>query len=556
MSVNNRKRILHRTKDSQGVDRELEVFEEDNSQDLVNANTLYANTYTKFTFEYEYKTSTFERADVYITNRFTMDTYKDLSISFNVGESQFIAIPNTVSYFQASVDTSRKRTKLEVVLSMADFMFGDIYVQFYVNANQEDTEEEKKKKKEQYCAPIIVQFTNAPTVCVSNIYKWNPNSATMLPDEDTIFTSSFGSTSARIPDTGRTDALTRDALSTEYYNDFMSANRLITNGLAKDKMSSFSGHPVYTIEYTAFVPSAFSEQFGYVTSSVAFSAINNEHGYLTSAVDDWQIMQTEKFDLNMYLRDTDRKYQLTAAKSYNDTITTIGGVKQTFVAHLTAALGDKPDKWFRQHTRACADFVLSGLDPYWTGESDELPPRIRLAYDQREFAGLNDKYVPPVFELAWYAAGAPTHYYLLKKGGNRNNNSDWIQVFDPYDYQMYLPHYGDVRVVNYIYKEGDPWSSYTRPMYGIIMLTPENYHIRDNLPEIELDENKRPIIKMYFEGSGSIWYSDGADAANHFRILDEEEKNGLKVIAIRTSDTHVDFDPEDADAEFMILYAV
>lgn len=548
MSVNKRTRILRRRKDSQGADRELEVFEEDNSQDLVNATTLYANTYSRITFEYEYKTSTFKRADVYITNRFTMDTFKkDPPISFVISESQFIAIPNTVSYFIASVDTTKKRTKLEIVLSMADFMFGDIYVQFY----------DESDKKEQYCAPIIVQFTNAPTVCVSNIYKWNPNSATMLPDEDTVFTSSFGSVSARIPDTGRTDVLTSNELSTEYYNDFMSANRLITNGLAKDETSSFSGHPVYTIEYTAFVPSAFSEQFGYVTSSVAFSAINNEHGYLTSAVDDWQTMQTEKFDLNMYLRDIDRKYQLSAAKSYNNTITTIGGVKQTFVAHLTAAPGDKPDKWFRQHTRACADFALSGLDPYWTGESDELPPRIRLAYDQREFAGLDDKYVPPVFELAWYATGAPTHYYLLKKGGDRNNNSDWIQVFDPYDYQMYLPHYSDVRVVNYIYKEGDPWQSYAKPDYGIIILTPETYHIRDNLPEIELDENKRPIIKMYFERNGCIWYSDGADAADHFLILDEEEKNGLKVIAIRTSDDYnINFSPQDADAEFMILYKV
>lgn len=553
MSVNKRTRILRRIKDSQGADRELEVFEEDNSQDLVNATTLYANTYSRITFEYEYKESeyddpdTFFFADVYVTNRFTMDTYKKTPpIYFDPGSNSFISIPNTHSYFRARVDTTNKRTILEVVLSMADFMFGDIYVQFYRDAND----------KEQYCAPIIVQFTNAPTVCVSNIYKWNPNSATKLSDEDTVFTSSFGSTSACVPDTGRADVLTSNAPNAEYYNDFMSAHRLITNGLAKDETHSFSGHPVYTIEYTAFVPSAFSEQFGYVTSSVAFSAINNEHGYLTSAVDNWQTMQTDKLNLNMYLQDTDRTYQLSAVKSSNNTITTIGGVKQTFVTHLTAAPGDKQDEWFRQHTRACADFVLSGLDPYWTGESDELPPRIRLVYSQREFAGLDDKYVPPVFELAWYATGAPTHYYLLKKGGNRNNDSDWIHVFDPHDYQKYLPHYGDIRVVNYIYKEGDPWQSFADPRYGIIVLTPENYHIRNNLPEIELDENKRPIIKMYFEGTGSIWYSDGADAANHFKILDEEEKNGLKVIAIRTSDIYVDFDPEDADAEFMILYNV
>ena len=552
MSVNKRTLVLHRTKDSQGENRELCVYEEDNSHDIVNATTWFANTYSRFTFEYEYKTSTFLFADVYVTNRFTMDTYKKVPpISFNAGETSFNPIPNTNSYFQASVDTTNKRTVLEVVLSMSDFMFGDIYVQFYDSPNPQE-------KKEQYCEPIIVQFTNAPTVCFSNIYKWNPNAETKLADEDVIFTSSFGSVSAGIPDVGRVDVLSGSpAAATNYYNDFMSADRLITNGLAETETSSLSGHPIYTVEYTAFVPSAFAEQFGYVTSSVAFSAINNEHGYLTSAVDNWQTMQTEKLDLNMYLRDTDRKYQLTAVKSYNDIITTIGGLKQTFVAHLTAAPGDKPDRWFRQHTRACADFVLSGLDPYWTGESSELPPRIRLVYRQREFAGLDDNYVPPVFELAWYATGAPTHYYLLKKGGNRNNNADWIEVFDPYDYQKYLPYYHDTRVVNYIYKEGDPWQSYANPKYGIITLTPENYHIRDNLPEIELDENKRPIIKMYFEGSGGLtWYSDGPDAASHFRILDEEEKNGLKVIAIRTSDKYLNFDPQDADAEFMILYTV
>lgn len=552
MSVNRRTRILYRTKDSQNENRELEVFEEDTSRDLINATTLYANTYSRITFEYEFKTSTFTFADVYITNRFTMDTYykNNPPIYFDTGSDSFITIPNTNSYFRACVDTTNKRTKLEVVLSMADFMYGDIYVQFY----------DESDKKERYCAPIIVQFTNAPTVCVSNIYKWNPNSATQLPDEDTVFTSSFGSISACVPDTGRTDVLTNNALSTEYYNDFMSANRLITNGLAKDETSSLSGHPVYTIEYTAFVPSAFSEQFGYYTSSVAFSAINNEHGYLTSAVDNWQIMQTEKFDLNMYLRDTDRKYQLVAAKSYNDTITMIGGTKQTFVAHLTAALDDKPDKWFRQHTRACADFVLSGLDPYWTGESDELPPRIRLAYSQREFVGLDDRYAPQVFELVWYATGTPTWYYVLRKGGDKNVDADWISVFDPNNYKK-MSSSGDVRIVTYVYRKGDiiP-DSVSITETNSIALTPDKYHILDNLPELELDENNHPIIKMYCLGHGT-WYSDDKNAAIHYHIEEEVSKAGLKAVVYRTSDWFKETNPDrfsinDTDAEFMILYKV
>jgi hypothetical protein len=373
MSVNKRTRILRRRKDSQGADRELEVFEEDNSQDLVNATTLYANTYSRITFEYEYKTSTFKRADVYITNRFTMDTFKkDPPISFVISESQFIAIPNTVSYFIASVDTTKKRTKLEIVLSMADFMFGDIYVQFY----------DESDKKEQYCAPIIVQFTNAPTIHAVGVYKWRPNFTTRdVEDYDNIFTSSFGCRRDDISEAGRSDVLTAGA-NTDYYNDFIDNDRLITNGYANpNKVSgnevSISGHPVYMVEYRSFVPSAFSKEFGINNSPtvVSFSAINDKHAYLTSAVDNWQNMQSNKLDLRMYTKDDDisflnTEYQLTAAKLYDNTEKTIGGIRRIYVAHLTAASGeDRPDdEWFRDHTRVCADFVLTGIDPYWMSD--------------------------------------------------------------------------------------------------------------------------------------------------------------------------------------------
>ena len=372
MSVNKRTLLLHRTKDSEGNNRELDVFEEDTMTDLVNATTLYADTYSRITFEYEFKTSTFERADVYITNRFTMDTYKNTSISFNVSESQFIGIPNTVSYFRAYVDTTNKRTKLEVVLSMLDFMYGDIYVQFY----------DESDKKERYCAPIIVQFTNAPTIHAVGVYKWRPNFTTRnVEDYDNIFTSSFGCRRDYISEAGRSDVLTAGT-NTDYYNDFMSNDRLITNGYADpNKVGgnevSISGHPVYMVEYRSFVPSAFSEMFGvnHSPTVVSFSARNNGKGYLTSAVDDWQAMNTDKLDLRMYTKDDDTsflntEYQLTAAKLYDNTEKTIGGIRRVFVAHLTAASGtDRPDdEWFRDHTRVCADFVLTGLDPYWMSD--------------------------------------------------------------------------------------------------------------------------------------------------------------------------------------------
>lgn len=379
MSVNKRTRILHRIKDSQGVNRELEVFEEDNSLDLVNATTLYANTYSRITFEYEYKESeyddpdTFFFADVYVTNRFTMDTYKKTPpIYFDPGSNSFISIPNTHSYFRARVDTTNKRTILEVVLSMLDFMYGDIYVQFY----------DESDKKERYCAPIIVQFTNAPTIHAVGVYKWRPNFTTRnVEDYDNIFTSSFGCRRDYISEAGRSDVLTAGA-NTDYYNDFMSNDRLITNGYADPEKHdgnevSLSGHPVYMVEYRSFVPSAFSEMFGvnHSPTVVSFSARNNGKGYLTSAVDDWQVMNTDKLDLRMYTKDDDTsflntEYQLTAAKLYDNTEKTIGGIRRVFVAHLTAASGtDRPDdEWFRDHTRVCADFVLTGIDPYWMSD--------------------------------------------------------------------------------------------------------------------------------------------------------------------------------------------
>jgi len=587
MSVNKRTRILHRIKDSQGADRELEVFEEDNSQDLVNANTLYANTYSRITFEYEYKTSAFECADVYITNRFTMDTYKkDPPISFVVGELQFIAIPNTVSYFQASVDTARKRTKLEVVLSMADFMFGDIYVQFYDNANPEDTEEEKKKKKEQYCEPIIVQFTNAPTIHAVGVYKWRPNFTTRnVEDYDNIFTSSFGCRRDYISEAGRSDVLTA-GVNTDYYNDFMSNDRLITNGCADpnkvdNNEVSISGHPVYMVEYRSFVPSAFSEMFGvnHSPTVVSFSARNNGKGYLTSAVDDWQVMNIDKLDLRMYTKDDDTsflntEYQLTAAKLYDNTEKTIGGIRRVFVAHLTANSADRPDdEWFRDHTRVCADFVLTGLDHYWTGESDELPV---LTTDRLYYVFNNVSYTPNVFELSWFAAGNGTSYYLVKKcpaGQNRtewiNNTDNWIQVFTKENNSNYLLSDKTICADNntVMCKENDPVESQNAD--GIKYITDPSECIYDNIEDIELDNNGRPLVvhENYTPSHtlhGRRSFSDGSRLSYeaypsfaYFRVMDETVENGLHAVVYRVSDnggSDSNFELDDADAEFAIIY--
>lgn len=369
------------------------VSEENNSTDRHNDSiTHYANCFTEFTFTQEFLTEKFLYCDVTITNRFTMDR-TSFTIAFNetslynydnfVDLSQMHTYSHTnyvsdtdVKYSQVMAkysNTSHKNT-VRLYLSMADFMYGDICVQFY--------DDPAPNKKDQYCAPVIVQFTNAPTIFVANVYKWRPNFTTKtVEDYDNIFTSSFGSRyqpgSVDIPDQGRTDVLTGNASNADYYNDFMNSNRLITNGCVDPENHgvSLSGHPVYMVEYRTFVPSAFSEMFGinHSPSAVSFSAINEEKGYLTSAVDDWSVMHNDKLNLYMYTQDDadeersflHPEYQLTAAKSGTN-IGKIGGVKRVYVAHLTAASANRPeDEWFRDHTRVCADFVLTGIDPYW-----------------------------------------------------------------------------------------------------------------------------------------------------------------------------------------------
>lgn len=391
----------------EGSNRRLyKVYEENNSADRHNDRiTHYANCFTEFTFTQEFLTGKFLYCDVTITNRFTMDRTKftidfsktslynddnfvDLSQMHTYSHTNYVS-DTDVKYSQVMAeysDSSHKNT-VRLYLSMADFMYGDICVQFYDSASNKD----------QYCAPVIVQFTNAPTVYVANVYKWRPNfTTTAVEDYDNIFTSSFGSRwqpgKVDVPDTGRTDVLTAGE-TTDCYNDFMSHDRLITNGYANpNKVGgnevSLSGHPVYMVEYRSFVPSAFSKEFGINNSptAVSFSAINEEKGYLTSAVDDWQIMHDNKHKLNLRLYTQndavrpdgekgeraflDPEYQLTAAKSGTNDIGKIGGIKRVYVAHLTAASGeDRPDDaWFREHTRACADFVLTGIDPYWMSD--------------------------------------------------------------------------------------------------------------------------------------------------------------------------------------------
>jgi hypothetical protein len=342
--------------------------------------------------------SEFKHCEVVITDRFTMDSERftldvtnaqDSATDPNHNPKYYNAQIKNYSIAQYAVDkqnrtdadprvNNKKFTNVTLVLSMADFPhFGDIDFQFYDSA----------AKKDEYSDPAIVQFTNAPTIYIADIYKWRPNlavSTTAIEDYDNVFASGFGSRLSGIPNTGRVNVLTGNVADSDSYNDFLSADRLITNGYRNAATSaSYSGHPVYMIEYVGIVPSSFSSAFGIpdgnVRKPVTFSAIGqNDYGessaYLVSAMD-FNINNPDRlqdaYALRMYTRN-DIFFPYSAVPLVSSTTalynTTITASIRKFIAHCTAFSGDKDDKWFREHTRVCADFALAGVDPEWISE--------------------------------------------------------------------------------------------------------------------------------------------------------------------------------------------
>lgn len=416
MSTTKTRELLYRSKAKSTSlnERVLLAVEHDNSEDFnatkyptyfnrndindVKLYALYAHTYVRIECMIQFNNSEFEHCEVTITDRFTMDSERFTLDYTNAQDSETdpehypkyynVQIRNySIAQFafdkQARTDTysrinGKKFTNVTLVLSMADFPhFGDIDFQFYDDATEKD----------KYSDPAIVQFTNAPTIYIADIYKWRPNlaaSTSAIEDYDNVFASGFGSRLSGTPNTGRVNVLTGNVADSDSYNDFLSADRLITNGYRNDaNNASYSGHPVYMIEYVGIVPSSFSSAFGIPDGNtrkpVTFSAIGqNNYGessaYLVSAMD-FNINNPDRlqdaYALRMYTRD-DIFFPYSAIPLVSSTTaqynTTINASIRKFIAHCTAFSGDKDDKWFREHTRVCADFALAGVDPEWIGE--------------------------------------------------------------------------------------------------------------------------------------------------------------------------------------------
>lgn len=97
--------------------------------------------------------------------------------------------------------------------------------------------------------------------------------------------------------------------------------------------------------------------------SVGFSATS---AYLTiNDTDDYEEMKSEctQFNVDTEVK-IDNEFQLTVANRDNVDIS-VGGTRQEFLLKLVSSDDKKTDKWYREHTKVCIDFVFTGLDPYW-----------------------------------------------------------------------------------------------------------------------------------------------------------------------------------------------
>ena len=446
MSTNQSNTVLFRLLDSENKQRSVRVIEHSNEHSHTAMNVdfghdehkvvrYYPRTFARMEILHKYLSNPFNYADVIITNRFTMEstqfTVKFVDDGVNLTKHEVIT-GKKASMYISQVFADEQLNDIQLVLSMYDFMYGDVCVQFYDDADYKD----------QYDAPIIFQFTNAPTVFTGDIYKMLPGDTESTSAEayDNVFNASFGTKNLNKADSGRTNVLLPTVAESEYYNDFLSANRLMTNGCIDsttelDPTCSLSGHPIYVAEYTCIVPSAFASTFGIEHYPVDFVPFNNDkHAYLTLSADNLSAMYKDTQRLSMRTN-ADSFVPQSAIPVFSATgdvsATTFDCAIRTYSAYLATSPENRhDDAWFREHMRLCADFVLSGIDPYWLANTEEFV----TDYSDRHYNIIDNyaSYETPIAERRWVYHSWGTRYYTLNKGcyEDRYNPENWTKIYD------------------------------------------------------------------------------------------------------------------------------
>lgn len=351
------------------------IYAKESSNELADQSitpaVYYPHMYTKLSV-YAQVDSHYNYADVYVTDRFTMDTYKLMKFNMpydvqhpSEDQTVFGFIEGTNIGYDAAYFAADKYVSFSVIVPISDVMCGNLYVLFYDDENAKDAN----------MYPVILDINNAPSVYIADLYKWRPITNDQEFDYDNVFNDYFGSVSSHVPDVGRTNVLTGFVADSNSYNDFISANRLISNGIRDDsKWASVSGHPLYVAEYRTFVPQTLTDLYAEQGKCIGVKPITS--AYLVKT-DDFSTSALESEHLKLDLSEINDPACTTAtvvtALTKNTETVTLTGNCQKFNAYIGYSVNapiDRThytDEWFRNHTMFHADFELSGVDPYWMG---------------------------------------------------------------------------------------------------------------------------------------------------------------------------------------------
>lgn len=251
------------------------------------------------------------------------------------------------SCIQGNIGTEGQYNLVHAHISMCDYYYGNIYIIFYDNASS----------KEQYMDPVVVDFTNAPTIVSSTINKYDDTT------KDNVFNTKW-----KPSDGARVDVLTGTTTENdEYYNEYQSSNRLYTNGFGtrNDDKSRKDGHPLYVNWLYTFVPKEISDLYAATSEPIGFQITA---AYLTT---DSSTTAT-KLPLEFAEKKSTEGGTGTANKNYTTQAvvdkadSTITGNYQEFVISLSNKLcPNATDADFRSHCKYGYDLVLTGISNDW-----------------------------------------------------------------------------------------------------------------------------------------------------------------------------------------------
>lgn len=375
MATFSKKTEILRTTRRKGDNPDYVIYAEEGSNELADQSIApaeyYPHMYTRLSV-YAQVESHYNYADVYVTDRFTMNTYKLMEFEMpydaqhpSVDQAVFGFIDGTNIGYNAAYFAATKYVSFSVIVPISDVMCGNLYVLFYDNENAKD--------EDMY--PVILDINNAPSVYIADLYKWRPITDGQEFDYDNVFNDYFGSVSSHKPDSGRTNVLTGSVANSDSYNDFLSEDRLISNGIRDtSKWASISGHPLYVAEYRTFVPQTLTDLYAEQGKCIGVKPITS--AYLVKT-DDFSTSALKSEHLKIDLReiadpDCTTATVVTALTRSTDIITLTGNCQKfnAYIGYSNNSPIDRThytDEWFRNHTMLHADFELSGVDPYWMG---------------------------------------------------------------------------------------------------------------------------------------------------------------------------------------------